>query len=70
MLSVGEHLPAAATQAEVEGVVSRFNADPAINAYLVQLPLPPGLDEERILLAVDPAKDVDGCIPPIWAAWS
>src|SRR5580692_784894 len=48
MLSVGEQLPGTATQAEVEAVVRRFNADPAINAYLVQLPLPAGLDEERV----------------------
>jgi methylenetetrahydrofolate dehydrogenase (NADP+)/methenyltetrahydrofolate cyclohydrolase len=63
MLSVGEQLPASATQAEVEAVVERFNADPRLNAYLVQLPLPDGLDEERVLLAVDPAKDVDGLHP-------
>ncbi len=44
-------------------MVRRFNADPAVNAYLVQLPLPEGLDEERTLLAVDPAKDVDGLHP-------
>ena len=63
MISVGEQLPSTATQAEVEEVVRRFNADPAVNAYLVQLPLPDGLDEERILLAVDRAKDVDGLHP-------
>jgi methylenetetrahydrofolate dehydrogenase (NADP+) / methenyltetrahydrofolate cyclohydrolase len=63
MYSVGEHLPASATQAEVLDVIARFNADPAISAYLVQLPLPPGLDEEQALLAVDPAKDVDGLHP-------
>ncbi|MGO8864672.1 MAG: bifunctional 5,10-methylenetetrahydrofolate dehydrogenase/5,10-methenyltetrahydrofolate cyclohydrolase [Acidimicrobiales bacterium] len=63
MVSVGEQLPEAATQAEVEEVVRRFNADTAVNAYLVQLPLPEGLDEERTLLAVDPAKDVDGLHP-------
>ena len=63
MVSVGEQLPASATQAEVEDVVRRFNADPKINAYLVQLPLPEGLDEENVLLAVDPAKDVDGLHP-------
>jgi len=60
---VGERLPATATQAEIEAVVRRFNANPAINAYLVQLPLPEGIDEERVLLAVDPAKDVDGLHP-------
>ena len=58
-----EHLPSTATQAEVEAAVARFNADPAVHAYLVQLPLPPGLDEERVLLAVDPRKDVDGLHP-------
>jgi len=63
MVSVGEQLPETATQAEVEEVVRRFNADPRVHAYLVQLPLPEGLDEERALLAVDPAKDVDGLHP-------
>jgi methylenetetrahydrofolate dehydrogenase (NADP+)/methenyltetrahydrofolate cyclohydrolase len=63
MVSVGEQLPESATQAEVEEVVRRFNADPRVHAYLVQLPLPDGLDEERVLLAVDPAKDVDGLHP-------
>jgi methylenetetrahydrofolate dehydrogenase (NADP+)/methenyltetrahydrofolate cyclohydrolase len=63
MVSVGEQLPASASQADVEAVVRRFNADPTVNAYLVQLPLPAGLDEERVLLAVDPAKDVDGLHP-------
>jgi methylenetetrahydrofolate dehydrogenase (NADP+) / methenyltetrahydrofolate cyclohydrolase len=61
--SVHEHLPAETTQDELESVVARFNADPAVDAYLVQLPLPPGLDEERVLLAVDPDKDVDGLHP-------
>jgi len=61
--SVHVHLPADVSQAELEAVVARFNADPAISAYLVQLPLPEGLDEERVLLAVDPAKDVDGLHP-------
>lgn len=63
MVSVHEHLPADVTQAELEAVVARFNADPAVHAYLVQLPLPAGLDEEAVLLAVDPAKDVDGLHP-------
>jgi methylenetetrahydrofolate dehydrogenase (NADP+)/methenyltetrahydrofolate cyclohydrolase len=61
--SVHEHLPADVPQVELEAVVARFNADPAIHAYLVQLPLPAGLDEERVLLAVDPDKDVDGLHP-------
>ncbi len=61
--SVHEHLPADATQLELEAVIERFNQDPAISAYLVQLPLPAGLHEERALLAVDPDKDVDGLHP-------
>jgi len=63
MYSVGEHLPATATQAEVMDAIAGFNADPKVSAFLVQLPLPPGLDEEQALLAVDPAKDVDGLHP-------
>jgi methylenetetrahydrofolate dehydrogenase (NADP+)/methenyltetrahydrofolate cyclohydrolase len=63
MVSVGEHLPETATQVEVEDVIRRFNADPQVNAYLVQVPLPDGLDEERALMAVDPVKDVDGLHP-------
>ncbi len=61
--SVGEHLPTDATQADVMDSIARFNADPKVSAFLVQLPLPDGLDEERALLAVDPAKDVDGLHP-------
>lgn len=61
--SVGEHLPATATQDEVMEAIARFNADPKVSAYLVQLPLPAGLDEEQALLAVDPAKDADGLHP-------
>ena len=61
--SVGEHLPASATQAEVMEAIARFNGDPKVSAYLVQLPLPAGLDEEQALLAVDPAKDADGLHP-------
>ena len=60
--SAGEHLPATATQAEVLDVIGRFNRDPKISAFLVQLPLPAGLDETEALLAVDPAKDVDGLL--------
>ena len=63
MYSVGEYLPATASQAEVLDVIAGFNADPKVSAFLVQLPLPPGLNEEQALLAVDPAKDVDGLHP-------
>ena len=43
--------------------IARFNSDPKVSAFLVQLPLPAGLDEEGALLAVDPDKDVDGLHP-------
>ena len=61
--SVHEHLPATATQEEIEAVVARFNEDPRVHAYIVQLPLPAGIDEQRVLLAVDPSKDADGLHP-------
>ncbi|MDE3082474.1 MAG: bifunctional 5,10-methylenetetrahydrofolate dehydrogenase/5,10-methenyltetrahydrofolate cyclohydrolase [Acidobacteriota bacterium] len=61
--SLGVHLPASATQAEVEAVIDRLNADNAVHSILVQLPLPAGMNEEEVLLRVDPAKDVDGLHP-------
>src|SRR4051812_4644577 len=57
------HLPTDATQADVMDVVARFNVDPAVDAYLMQYPFPKHLDFEAALLAVDPAKDVDGLHP-------
>jgi methylenetetrahydrofolate dehydrogenase (NADP+)/methenyltetrahydrofolate cyclohydrolase len=63
MASVHEHLPAHTSQEALRAVILRFNADPAVHAFLVQIPLPRGLDEEAALLAVDPAKDVDGLHP-------
>jgi methylenetetrahydrofolate dehydrogenase (NADP+)/methenyltetrahydrofolate cyclohydrolase len=63
IVSKGVHLPATASQADVLDAIASFNADPTIDAYLVQLPLPKGLDEEAALLAVDPDKDVDGLHP-------
>jgi len=57
------HLPADATQDDVLAVVDRFNADPAVDAYLMQYPFPKHLDFEAALLRVDPAKDVDGLHP-------
>jgi methylenetetrahydrofolate dehydrogenase (NADP+) / methenyltetrahydrofolate cyclohydrolase len=61
--SIRRELPATASQAEVEAVVAELNADPACTAYLVQLPLPAGLDANRVLELVDPAKDADGLHP-------
>jgi len=61
--SIHEHLPGNTTQAELHAVIDRFNNDPAIHSILLQIPLPPGLDELKALLAIDPAKDVDGIHP-------
>lgn len=61
--SIDRRLPANATQEQVEQAVADLNADPACHAYLVQLPLPRGLDEFRVLERVDQAKDADGLHP-------
>lgn len=61
--SFGFTLPADATQEEVEGLVAELNADDRINGILVQLPLPSGLDEEKVLNTIDIEKDVDGFHP-------
>lgn len=63
MLSRVVRMPATSTQAEVEAEVDRLNDDPVIDGYLVQLPLPAGLDDERVLLRIDPGKDADGQHP-------
>jgi methylenetetrahydrofolate dehydrogenase (NADP+) / methenyltetrahydrofolate cyclohydrolase len=61
--SIRRDLPATATQAEVEAVVDELNADPACTGYIVQLPLPDGLDANAVLNRMDPAKDADGLHP-------
>jgi methylenetetrahydrofolate dehydrogenase (NADP+) / methenyltetrahydrofolate cyclohydrolase len=61
--SFGHTLPATSSQEEVEGLVADLNADPRVNGILVQLPLPSGLDEERVLNAISIQKDVDGFHP-------
>jgi methylenetetrahydrofolate dehydrogenase (NADP+) / methenyltetrahydrofolate cyclohydrolase len=61
--SIQRELPASATQAEVEAVVRELNADPACTGYIVQLPLPKGLDELAVLELMDPSKDADGLHP-------
>jgi methylenetetrahydrofolate dehydrogenase (NADP+) / methenyltetrahydrofolate cyclohydrolase len=57
------HLPATATTDEVLAVVERYNRSPEVHGILVQLPLPPQVDSERVLRAVDPRKDADGFHP-------
>jgi methylenetetrahydrofolate dehydrogenase (NADP+) / methenyltetrahydrofolate cyclohydrolase len=61
--SIRKDLPADATQQQVEDVVAELNADPGCTGYIVQLPLPPGLNAQRVLGMIDPAKDADGLQP-------
>ena len=61
--SIHEHLPADTQQIELESVIQKFNSDPNVHAYIVQLPLPKQLNEEAALLAIDPQKDADGLHP-------
>jgi len=56
-------LAADTSQQQLMSLVEKMNNDPKINGILVQLPLPKGLDESEVLLAIDPAKDVDGFHP-------
>jgi methylenetetrahydrofolate dehydrogenase (NADP+) / methenyltetrahydrofolate cyclohydrolase len=61
--SIRVDLPDTATQEEIEAAVERLNDDPACTGYIVQLPLPKGRDENRVLGLIDPAKDADGLHP-------
>ena len=61
--SIREDLPADATQEEIEAAVRRLNEDPACTGFIVQLPLPRGIDANRVLELVDPDKDADGLHP-------
>lgn len=61
--SFGHVLPADISQADLEKLVFELNANPEVNGILVQLPLPKGLDEERVLGTISIDKDVDGFHP-------
>jgi methylenetetrahydrofolate dehydrogenase (NADP+) / methenyltetrahydrofolate cyclohydrolase len=61
--SLQKELPADATQAQVEAAIDELNADPACTGFIVQLPLPKGLDAGAALERIDPAKDADGLHP-------
>jgi len=63
MRSFAHDLPATASEAELLALVDRLNADPAVNAILVQLPLPKHVNPERVIERIDPKKDVDGFHP-------
>jgi len=63
MASIRRDLPADATQEQIEAVVDELNADPACTGYIVQLPLPAGIDANAVLSRIDPDKDADGLHP-------
>jgi methylenetetrahydrofolate dehydrogenase (NADP+) / methenyltetrahydrofolate cyclohydrolase len=63
IVSIRRDLPADASQQQVEDVIAELNADPACTGYIVQLPLPAGLDTQRVLSMIDPDKDSDGLQP-------
>lgn len=63
MKSLIIRMPADTTQEELMAKVKELNEDPTIHGFLVQLPLPEGLDEDAVIEAIDPAKDVD-CFHP------
>jgi 5,10-methylene-tetrahydrofolate dehydrogenase/methenyl tetrahydrofolate cyclohydrolase len=63
MGSISEHLPADATQEQVEALVKGMNANPEVSGILVQLPMPAHIDEERVLSLINIEKDVDGFSP-------
>jgi len=58
--SLLERHPASLSQAELLARIAALNADPSIHGILVQLPLPPQIDAQRVIEAISPAKDVDG----------
>jgi methylenetetrahydrofolate dehydrogenase (NADP+)/methenyltetrahydrofolate cyclohydrolase len=61
--SIRVELPETASQEEILAEVHRLNADPGCTGYIVQLPLPRGIDENAVLGAIDPVKDADGLNP-------
>jgi methylenetetrahydrofolate dehydrogenase (NADP+)/methenyltetrahydrofolate cyclohydrolase len=63
MLSRDFRLPAETSQGELLSLIAELNADPLVHGILVQLPLPPHINEEPVINAIDPAKDVDGFHP-------
>jgi methylenetetrahydrofolate dehydrogenase (NADP+)/methenyltetrahydrofolate cyclohydrolase len=61
--SIRVDLPATASEAEVRAAIAGLNADPNCTGYIVQLPLPAGIDENAMLELIDPDKDADGLHP-------
>src|SRR5688500_14393383 len=63
LISEHRHLPAETTEAELLAIISELNDNDDVDGILVQLPLPSHIDENRVLEAIDPEKDVDGFHP-------
>lgn len=63
MHSIAHRLPEDTSEAELLALVAALNADPAVDGILVQLPLPKSIDANKVIEAIDPAKDVDGFHP-------
>ncbi|MAA98551.1 MAG: bifunctional methylenetetrahydrofolate dehydrogenase/methenyltetrahydrofolate cyclohydrolase FolD [Stappia sp.] len=63
MRSIEHRLPAETTQEELLDLVGKLNADNGVDGILVQMPLPEHIDTDAVVLAIDPAKDVDGLHP-------
>ena len=63
MESVRLDLPGTASEADVRAAIADLNADPRVTGFIVQLPLPEGIDEHAMLELIDPAKDADGLHP-------
>jgi len=63
LLSLHIEIPASGRQADLLDAVARFNADPSVDAFIVQNPVPAGFDFNQAMLALDPAKDADGLHP-------
>ena len=63
MRAYDHKLPTETSEAELMALIGKLNADPNVNGILVQLPLPPQIDANKIIFAIDAAKDVDGFHP-------
>lgn len=63
MASVDVRIPSDGGQGELLGAIRQLNADPAVDGYIIQNPVPPGFDFNEAMAAVDPAKDADGLHP-------
>lgn len=63
MLDRSMHLPETTTEEELLKIIAELNEDPSVHGILVQLPLPKHINEEKVLLAISPEKDVDGFHP-------